>query len=138
MLSPAALLERHPSEAVRLVAMDWLAQASAARERLGDAHDEEALHDFRVAIRRLRSTVKAFRRELDASVTRKSRDRLRRVAQATNGGRDAEVQLLWLDTQRQSLYSRHRPGAVWFRDRLRRRKEEADAQLHAEVTRDFD
>ena len=138
MLSPATLLERHPSEAVRLVALDWLAHAVAARGRLADHGDAEALHDFRVAIRRLRSTVKAFRRELGESVSKRSRQRLRRVAAATNVGRDAEVQLEWLDGHRASLYSRHRPGAAWFRDRLRRRKEEADARLHAEVTRDFD
>src|SRR5919112_632748 len=138
MLDPDRLIDRHPKEAVRVVALDFLAQASAARERLDDPSDVEALHDFRVAVRRLRSLERAFRSALDESVSKKSRTRLRRVARATNGGRDAEVQIEWVEAQRPSLYSRHRPGALWFRDRLRRRKEEADARLQDEVTRDFD
>jgi CHAD domain-containing protein/CYTH domain-containing protein len=138
MLTPEILLERHPKEAVRVIALEFLAQASAARERLDDPSDDEALHDFRVAIRRLRSTIRAFRRELDESVGGKSRRRLRRLAQATNGGRDAEVQIEWVESQRPSLYSRHRPGAAWFRDRLRRQKLKAEERLRAEVTRDFD
>src|SRR5438105_11852483 len=138
MLAPDVLLERHPKEAVRVVVLDFLAHARAAQERLLDPSDAEALHDFRVAIRRLRSTVRAFPRELDESLSRKSLRRLRRIARATNGGRDAEVQLAWIEAQRPSLYSRHRPGAVWFRDRLRALKLRADERLHAEVTRDFD
>jgi CHAD domain-containing protein len=68
----------------------------------------------------------------------KARRRLRRVARATNGGRDAEVQLEWLETQRPSLYSRHRPGAAWFRDRLREQKLRSDESLRDEVATDFE
>src|SRR5919205_1701354 len=97
MFDPDRLLDRHPKEAARVIALEFLAQASAARERLDDPSDAEALHDFRVAIRRLRSTIRAFRRELDESVGGKARRRLRRLAQATNGGRDAEVQIEWVE-----------------------------------------
>ncbi len=132
------LLARHPLEAVRLVALEWLGDAIAARARLADTSDGEALHDFRVAIRRLRSTERAFRDALADSVSTKDRRRLRRVASATSVGRDAEVQIEWVDAQRASLYSRHRPGALWFRERLRARKAAADGRLHDEIAGDFD
>ena len=59
MSLPDDLLDRPAPDAVRHVALDFLRQAAEARERLGDPSDAEALHDFRVAIRRLRSTVRA-------------------------------------------------------------------------------
>lgn len=138
MTLPDELLDLPAPEAVRHVALGFLDEAAAARERLGEPEDSEALHDFRVAIRRLRSTVRAYPRELEGSVSRKAARRLRRIARATGASRDAEVQLEWLEKQRPSLYSRHRPGAAWLLDRLRRDKIDADAVLGHEVTADFD
>src|SRR5688500_16079204 len=132
MSLPADILDLPALQAVRHVALDFLDQAAAARERLGDPADSEALHDFRVAIRRLRSTARAYPDELAGSVSRKAARRLRRIARATGASRDAEVQLEWLERQRPSLYSRHRPGAAWLLDRLRRQKVDADAVLSHE------
>ncbi len=135
---PADLLARTPEEAVRRLAHELLAQATEARDRLTDPADDEALHDFRVAIRRLRSTVRAYGEALSGSVERKARRRLRDIARATGGSRDLEVQLAWVETQRGSLNSRHRPGASWLRDRWRARKQSADAKLAREVGADFE
>ena len=135
---PADLLARTPEEAVRRLAHELLAQATEARDRLTDPADDEALHDFRVAIRRLRSTVRAYGEALSGSVGRKARRRLRKIARATGGSRDLEVQLAWVETQRGSLNSRHRPGAGWLRDRWRARKQGADAKLAREVGADFE
>jgi CHAD domain-containing protein/CYTH domain-containing protein len=135
---PDDLLDRPAPDAVRHVALDFLQQAAEARDRLGDPGDSEALHDFRVAIRRLRSTARAYPAELRGGVTKKATRRLRRIARATGASRDAEVQLEWIEKQRASLYSRHRAGAAWLLDRLRREKVEADALLSHEVTDDFD
>jgi CHAD domain-containing protein/CYTH domain-containing protein len=135
---PADLLARTPEEAVRRLAHELLAQATEARDRLTDPADDEALHDFRVAIRRLRSTVRAYGEALSGSVGRKARRRLRDIARATGGSRDLEVQLAWVETQRGSLNSRHRPGASWLRDRWRARKQSADAKLAREVGADFE
>ena len=135
---PADLLARTPEEAVRRLAHELLAQATEARDRLTDPSDAEALHDFRVAIRRLRSTVRAYGDALSGSVGRKARRRLRKIARATGGSRDLEVQLAWVETQRASLNSRHRPGAGWLRDRWRARKQGADAKLAREVGADFE
>ncbi|GLC27882.1 hypothetical protein rosag_43950 [Roseisolibacter agri] len=135
---PADLLARSPEEAARRIAHELLAQAAAARDRLADPQDMEALHDFRVAIRRLRSTERAYRDALRDSFGKKARRRLRKIARATSESRDLEVQVAWLDAQRGSLNSRHRPGAMWLRERWRERREDADADLAHEVGADFD
>jgi CHAD domain-containing protein/CYTH domain-containing protein len=135
---PADLLARSPEEAVRRIAHELLAQAAAARDRLADPQDTEALHDFRVAIRRLRSTERAYRGVLEGSFGDKARKRLRKIARATGASRDLEVQLQWLEAQRGSLTSRHRAGASWLRERWHRRRRDADARLGHEVGADFD
>lgn len=135
---PADLLARTPEEAARRIARELLAQGAAARDRLADPGDAEALHDFRVAIRRLRSTERAYRDALRDSFGRKARRRLRKIARATSAGRDLEVQQAWLDAQRGSLNSRHRPGAAWLRERWRERRQEAAGDLAHEVGADFD
>src|SRR6185436_6511959 len=132
MSLPDDLLDRPAPDAVRHVALDFLEQAASARERLADPNDAEALHDFRVAIRRLRSTARAYAAELEGSVSRKVMRRLRRGARATGASRDAEVQLEWIEQQRPSLYTRHRAGASWLVEKLRREKADADARLGRE------
>jgi hypothetical protein len=64
-----------------------------------DPLDPEALHDFRVAIRRLRSCIRAYRTELQGSVSKQMQRRLRKLTLATNAGRDAEVHLNRLRNQ---------------------------------------
>lgn len=53
--SAGSLLDRPAAEAARLLALRMLDAAAAARLRMDNPADPEALHDFRVAIRRLRS-----------------------------------------------------------------------------------
>jgi CHAD domain-containing protein len=69
------LLLRPAGEAAHRIARAFLDAAAAAR--LADAADAEALHDFRVAIRRLRVTVRTYP-ALRASVSKKLRRRLRK------------------------------------------------------------
>jgi CHAD domain-containing protein len=88
---PRDLLERPAGEAVRRIALAEVARAEGARLALERGEDPEALHDLRVALRRLRSELRAYRGELGDAVTRKLRRRVRRLAAATNPGRDAEV-----------------------------------------------
>jgi CHAD domain-containing protein/CYTH domain-containing protein len=77
--------------AVRLVALSNLQQAESAFARLSTNADKEALHDFRVALRRLRTHVRNYRPWLRESVERKHERRLRRIARASNPSRDLEV-----------------------------------------------
>ena len=118
---------------VRLVALGHLADAASARDRLGNAKDAEALHDFRVALRRLRSWERAFRPYIRDDVSKRLRERLRNIAGDTGASRDLEVHLAWLREQRRSLGRRQRPGLTWLLANLHARKEDADAVLEGDV-----
>ena len=113
---PADLLDRPAGEAVRRIALALLARAESAAVRLADptALDPEALHDFRVAVRRLRSCLRAYREPLAESVSNKPLARLRALAAATNPGRDAEVQLAWLAAERGRIPPERRAGLDWL------------------------
>ncbi|HET6898246.1 MAG TPA: CHAD domain-containing protein, partial [Vicinamibacteria bacterium] len=93
------LLRQPVDRAARDVALRLLEAAEKERHRLGHEDDPEALHDFRVAVRRLRSWLKTFKAPLSGSVSGKHRDVLRAVAHATNDGRDAEVHIEWLQAR---------------------------------------
>ncbi|HSG38783.1 MAG TPA: CHAD domain-containing protein [Thermoanaerobaculia bacterium] len=134
----ANLLARHPEEGARLLALSFLDQARAARPRLADPSDSEALHDFRVALRRLRSCLRAYRSYLDESVPRKLARKLKKLAQATGPGRDTEVQIAWLRGRSAHLSSSHRAGQAWLVARLEGRMREAYEDTREEIERDFD
>ena len=93
-------LARLPAEAgARHVALAHLKDATGAYHRLVTKpreEDPEALHDFRVALRRLRSCLRAYRPELRTTVSKRSYARLRRLARATRKSRDLEVHLAWV------------------------------------------
>jgi CHAD domain-containing protein len=134
---PSDLLDRSAPEASRLLALSYLDAIDAARDRLGDALDQEALHDFRVGVRRLRSEIKAYRAELAGSVSGKMRRQLRNLARATNDGRDVEVQLAWLGLQRDRLGPDEVPGFYWLVGRLEDRKQKIHDRAVADVARRY-
>ena len=78
------------------IALSLLDEARAACARLDDPEDEEALHDFRVAVRRLRSLARAHRHHLGEVLDKKRRKRLRDLQRMTGLARDTEVQLEWI------------------------------------------
>ena len=122
------LVELAASEGVRRLAITRLETARAARDRITTGADPEALHDYRVALRRLRSCLRSYRGELASTVTGKSRRRLRRLARATNRSRDLEVHLKWLTAQQATAGELERPGIAWLIARLeesQRREREA-------------
>jgi CHAD domain-containing protein/CYTH domain-containing protein len=118
-------------EATRLVVLSLLDEAHAAAERLANPADAEALHDFRVAIRRLRSTARAWKRALAPAISRKHRKALEAIQEATGRGRDAEVALAWLAEQREDLASAHRKGLEWLVARLGEDQGEAGQEATA-------
>jgi CHAD domain-containing protein len=134
---PPDLLARPAGEAVRRLALAELARAERARDGLLAGDDPEALHDFRVALRRLRSHLRAYRSEVGSAVGRKLLRRLRDLAAATNPGRDAEVQVAWLDEVVPTLAPGARRGGTWLRERLAHRRDEAYRALEREVIHDF-
>jgi CHAD domain-containing protein len=135
---PDTLLERPADEAARLIALRLLSDAATARLRLGHAEDPEALHDFRVALRRLRSALRAWRPHLAGAVSKRSRRRLRALARATGRSRDLEVHLAWVRARATSLRDYQRPGADWLLSRMEARKVRADRRLEARLKNDFE
>ncbi|MGB5267851.1 MAG: CHAD domain-containing protein [Polyangiales bacterium] len=136
---PDDLLFRSEEESARRLALKSLAAARSAERRLDDRFDREALHDFRVAIRRLRSQLRAYRPQLETAVRAKDRKRLRAIQQATGAGREAEVALEWLTKQHGDLATEHLAGLNWLSSLMleRRRKcaESLDSELRASFRR---
>ncbi len=93
-----------PAEAgARLVALRLLDEAREACARLADPDDAEAVHDIRVALRRLRSTLAAYREFLDPDAARAALAEAGRLASDAGAARDAEVELAWLRAEADAL-----------------------------------
>ncbi len=94
----AAWLKEPSSRAVlKLVRLHLrLAHAAAKRLESGEA-DVEALHDFRIALRRLRACLRGYRDVLPRAAARALIAGLKRLAEATNAARDEEVYLARLE-----------------------------------------
>jgi CHAD domain-containing protein len=134
---PSDLLHRSVEEGSRLLALAYLDEIGLAQRRLPDPQDPEALHDFRVGLRRLRSCLRAYRSPLKGSVSKKARRRLRELARATNPGRDIEVQLDWLHRQAARLGSGETEGLAWLVGRLEGRKYESLDRVTEDTSREF-
>ncbi|HVH10316.1 MAG TPA: CHAD domain-containing protein [Gemmatimonadales bacterium] len=131
------LVSRSGRQGAAIVGLALLDEARAAVGRLENPDDDEALHDFRVAIRRVRTLLRSFRPELKAAVPRKLERRLRTLTRHTGAGRDAEVQLTWLGEHRPALGARARPGVNWFTARLTERRDRAYATIREGVAPEF-
>ena len=134
---PTDLMVRPAEEASRILALSYLRQIARARTRLEDPHDEEALHDFRVGLRRLRSCIRAYRVQLKDSVNDKMEQSLRKLMRATNAGRDAEVHLNWLRKQGDRIEAEDTQGLFWLIGRLEGRKYETLDPVTAKMGTQF-
>jgi CHAD domain-containing protein/CYTH domain-containing protein len=135
---PPQLLDEPAPRAARIVALELLRVAGVARARLDDDDDADALHDFRVAVRRLRSWLRAVRPCMGDGVPAKRRRQLRRVARRTGGARDTQVYLAWLHDRPDLRRGRRAVGVRWLVDRLEREGEDGDASRVADAARLFD
>jgi CHAD domain-containing protein/CYTH domain-containing protein len=135
---PSLPLLEHPApEAARLLALRQLDEWYRARLRLDLPADPEALHDFRVALRRLRSLLRALRSPSHRVVPRRLSRRLRRLARASGESRDLEVRTAWLLAQLPALTSRQRAGARWLISDLENRQRAANERLRRTVVKRF-
>jgi len=130
---PAALLSSPATIAASRIVEARLDAATNAAQRLDDPDDHDALHDFRVAVRRLRSALRAYRPWLGRSASRKIRSGLRDLGRATNLGRDAEVQANWVASVERNLPENARAGAARLVEWLRRRHQLATGELHDQL-----
>src|SRR5688500_18380326 len=117
----------------RRVALELVEEAVDAADRLTAGEDPEALHDLRVAVRRLRSAVRAYREDLRDGVGRKARRTLRDFARASGAARDAEVLEEWLGRLGPELSAESHGGAEWMAGRLAERKAAAYDAVRTEV-----
>lgn len=137
MKLPADLLVRPAEEAVRRLALVQLERATEARKQLVDGDREEALHDFRVALRRLRSLLRSHRSAFSVEFPKRALRRLATLARDTNPGRDAEVQLAWLSTFTAELKPAERTGHRVLSAELAGRRDESYRKVEREIVRDF-
>ncbi len=123
----------------RLIALDRLDRAGGEADRLSNnPHSLDALHDLRVALRRVRSWLRAFRPDLEDSVARKDRHRLRDLVDATNRGRDADVQVEWLRHASQDGDETFRRGAKRLIELIRTERGMVGAPLNGNSLQKFD
>jgi CHAD domain-containing protein len=114
---PGLNLEQASGEVARNLVIAQACAARTAYAALCKGEDPEALHDLRVALRRMRSLLRAYRAEL--RLRKRIRRELNELAAATNPARDAEVLLelysgLPLPTAREA-----KAGVAWAGMRLR-------------------
>ncbi len=121
--------------ATRRIGLTLLEDWERTRDRLEESADPDALHDFRVALRRLRSVLRAFRPASDEVVPRGLRRRLRRLADATGDSRDLGVLRAWLAARIRELPPDQRAGAGWLDSALQPREVEANQRLRRTVAR---
>lgn len=104
------VIDASAEEGARILALGLLSEADAAADRLVKG-GEEAFHDFRVALRRVRTALRAFHPWLAESVKPRQERKLKKIARSTNLARDVQVQLAWLRSRRKALpASRQRAG----------------------------
>jgi len=108
-------------------ALRMLHNTDRAVTRLARTSDTEALHDARVALRRLRSWLRDFEDILP--LKRKQRRQLQKLAHASNPGRDLEVCLAWLDTALAGMDPRALASARQLATQLTRLRAKSQAQL---------
>jgi CHAD domain-containing protein len=123
---------------IRLVALSLVTAAEDAAKafhastesfREGSAAGDDSLHDFRVALRRLRSWLRAFDPSFRGSIRRKDKRRLRSIVRTTNAARDASVQSTWLGTHETEIEASRRAGYEVMRSRLNKQREKGVDQV---------
>jgi CHAD domain-containing protein len=94
----AAMLARPAGLVVLQCAIAMIDEARDSAITLLHARDDDpdAVHDFRVAVRRLRSWLQLWSEEVDVGVKRRQRRKIRDLAHATGPARDLQVHLEWL------------------------------------------
>ena len=133
-----SLLERPLAESAAVLVRCYLSQADRAVRQVGRPGRPEALHDFRVALRRCRSVLRAYRPWLGKAAGKRIRRSLRRLMRQTGRSRDAEVQILWLEGVRPALRRGERAGLNYLLARLRRRRHAGHAAAAAVVRSRFE
>lgn len=122
----------------RLLALSYLDDAAEAAARLQEGRDADALHDFRVSLRKLRGCLRAYREFVKEAVSDKLRRKIRKLARSTGKGRDAEVKLALLEKELASMNSRQKPGVLWLMHDLDGQRKESYRKIRRRIGRKFE
>ena len=116
-------------------ALQFVDRTNKAGRLLAEGRNEDAVHQFRVALRRLRTFLRGYASHL--SVTKKIRGTLRRLAKRTNAARDLEVSISWLKEQRPALNARERIGLDLLVQDLERHRDAAYESIRDRVLKEW-
>ena len=136
-MAPGSSVELDPGEPLRTAARRVVAA------RAGDlagivpgavgASDPEALHDVRVAVRRLTSALDVFADGLEEDARRTARRALRRDAEPLGRARDLDVQIALVRRFRKGARASDLPGISHILAVLSSERAEAEAELQPAI-----
>ncbi len=139
MIDPAPLLAEPAPDAARALALRFLARIREARELLRlDSNDVEAVHAARVAITRLRATLRAYHEVLDRAFSKSGQRALRRINRALGQVRDLDVQRAWIDQHIGAMPTLAQDGAHDLMVQLERKRAKHALRIDPLLTRHFD
>ena len=134
---PSGLLDLPAYEGAVRIARFYLDRAEQAAVRLEKKGDEQALHDFRVSLRRLRSNLQAYAPYLATAVSPKRQRKIRKLASSTGTGRDAEVHLEWLESRQLDVTIAEAAGVELLRNELEGRLQEGYGEAVSRAPKRF-
>jgi len=126
---PPLTPETPAPQAVADVVAGYLAAMRANLDGVVEDVDTEFLHDFRVAVRRTRSTLKLSREALHPVVVRRREAAGKRLGDLTTPLRDLDVHLLSMPRMRSWLVSADPADLAAFEDHLKARRSAAHRAL---------
>jgi exopolyphosphatase/pppGpp-phosphohydrolase len=85
---------------------------------IGKQEDIEAVHEMRVASRRLRATLDAFETCADSKLFKKINSRVKKLADSLGTVRDTDVMISGLSSSMQEMAKEEQVGVQWLIDRL--------------------
>lgn len=110
---------------------------SASANRLASSRSSKDLHEFRVAVRKLRTWLRAFHEDLPR-LGKSNLRRLKACAEATNTKRDQDVQARWLAREARGPSSTSRRGARWLISQFDGRVEPVRKTKEVAIPRDLE
>jgi CHAD domain-containing protein len=122
--------------AARVVALRVLDDVTDTYDKIR-RRDADSIHDFRVALRRLRSWIRLYKPCLGDTLRKRTRRRLKRIANATTEIRDLDVQIAWLRSERNALGDSRLEAATWIISELKRDRKPAWRKFRKTLRRDF-
>ena len=136
-MAPASPVELDPDEPLRVAARRVIAAraddlAGIAPGAVG-ASDPEALHDVRVAVRRLTSALDVFAVGLDEDARRRARRMLRRDAEPLGVARDLDVQIALVRRFLKSARASEQAGIAHVLTELASERAEMEADVAAAI-----